>query len=282
MKDALGDRIKSNFEDRTRYYLPRRTYTILRLDGCHFHTYTKGLKRPFDYDLISDMDNATIAIMKQIQGAVFAYVQSDEISILLTDFATEGTNAWFDGNVQKITSVSASLITAEFNRLRMIGWMKGQRYTMRDENDNLSPNRVTGATDLPIAYFDSRVFTIPDRTEVMNYFRWRNQDCARNSVSMVAQSLYSHHELDGKNTAEKQELIFIKSGINWANYSEADKNGRVIIKISSRIDNLCSEVSMDGTSIEPIMKSIWVSNAAWKFTNDNNRLLNMIPVYDSI
>ena len=102
MNDELGNRMKENYENRTRYLIPRRTYTILRLDGKAFHTYTNGLKRPFDSGLIADMDASIVAMLPQLQGVVFAYTQSDEINILLTDFEKETTSAWFDGNLQKM------------------------------------------------------------------------------------------------------------------------------------------------------------------------------------
>ncbi len=69
MKDELGERIKNNYENRTRFSLPRRTYSIIRIDGKAFHSYTKGLKRPFDEDLIADLDNAVINSLRGIQGA---------------------------------------------------------------------------------------------------------------------------------------------------------------------------------------------------------------------
>jgi tRNA(His) 5'-end guanylyltransferase len=281
MKDELGQRMKENYELRTRTFLPRRTYSIIRLDGKSFHTYTKGLTKPFDYDLISDMDNATIEIMSQIQGSQFAYVQSDEISILLTDFEKETTHAWFDGNVQKITSVSASLITAEFNRLRWARMIntKGGRQELDDTEVVMSEFDFKSYSTKQIAYFDSRVFTIPDRTEVMNYFIWRNQDSARNSVSMVAQSLYSHSELDGKNTAEKQEMIYKKTSKNWSFYPESDKNGRLIVKETYAPETPENSISqlLDGVPVN--IKTHWVSRPAWKFTQDKNKLLQMIPQY---
>jgi len=281
MNDELGERMKDQYEHRTRFSLPRRTYTIIRLDGKAFHTYTKGLNKPFDDGLIADMDAAIIAMLPEIQGVRFAYTQSDEISLVLTDFATPNTDAWFDGNIQKMVSVSASIITAEFNKLRMIGWMKGQRYQMRDESGHLSDSRVMASADLPIAYFDARVFTIPDRTEVMNYLIWRNQDCARNSVSMVAQSLFSHKELQGKSTVQMQEMMFQKHNVNWAEYDQAKKNGRLIVKESYRVDNLCGEVNLsDGKPSEPIMRTRWVSKPAWKFTEDKDKLMAMIPKYE--
>ena len=173
MKDNLGDRMKDYYESRTKSLLPRRTYTIIRIDGKAFHTYTRGLERPFDDKLINDMDETAKYLCKNIQGAKFAFVQSDEISVLLTDFDKLQTSAWFDGSIQKITSISASLATAKFNELR--------------------PNKI--------ALFDSRTFTIPSNVEVENYFIWRQQDTVRNSISSVAQSLYSSKELHKVNVS---------------------------------------------------------------------------------
>jgi tRNA(His) 5'-end guanylyltransferase len=119
MKDELGDRMKEFYEDRTRFKLVRRTNTIIRVDGKAFHTYTKGLKRPFDQGLMDDMDATAEFLCQNIQGAKFAYVQSDEISILITDYDDISTHAWFDGNLQKMSSIAASLATARFNQLRM-------------------------------------------------------------------------------------------------------------------------------------------------------------------
>jgi tRNA(His) 5'-end guanylyltransferase len=201
--DSLGDRMKSLYENRTRFQLSGRNYTLIRIDGKAFHTYTKGLVRPFDQQLIFDMDETACFLCKNIQGAKFAFVQSDEISILLTDFDSLTSQAWFDGNVQKMVSISASLATAKFNELR--------------------PGKL--------AMFDSRVFQISDKVEVENYFIWRQQDCTRNSISSVAQSLYSPKQLHGKTTNDMQELIFQK-GINWNDYDVKLKRGRMIIKQS--------------------------------------------------
>lgn len=261
-RDPLGTRIKENYENRNRYSLPRRTYTIIRLDGCHFHSYTKNLNKPFDKGLYEDIDNSIIAIMPQIQGAVFAYTQSDEISILLTDFATNTTDAWFDGNLQKMCSVSSSMMTAEFNRHRLVracGIESGDKYKKTK-----------------LAYFDSRVFTIPDRTEVMNYFVWRNQDCSRNSVSMLAQQHFSHGELQSKNTPEMHEMLH-KINVNWAtDLSDGEKNGRLIVKEFYY-------KPMEGHIMKELLgvpRSSWTSTGAWKFTEDKDKLLQMIPQYE--
>ena len=269
--------MKEQYEDRTRYSLPRRTYTIIRLDGKSFHTYTRGLKKPFDKELFEDIDASIIAMLPEIQGAVFAYTQSDEISILLTDFATPNTDAWFDGNLQKMTSVSASIMTAHFNRIRM------NRYLYENKNSEYNPHfeMCFGPRS---AFFDSRVFTIPDRVEVMNYFIWRNQDCSRNSVSMVAQANFSHKELQGKSTPDMHEMLH-HLGVNWAtDYTDGEKNGRLIVKETYVVDfdlthtSLSPEgITMGGTGTT---RTRWVSKGAWKFTEDKEKLLAMIPKYE--
>src|SRR5271168_3243767 len=113
-RDALGDRMK-RYEATTQLVLPRRTYTILRVDGRSFHTWTKGLEKPYDREFMSFMDMAAIELCKQIPGAQFAYVQSDEISVLAVDFLDINTEPWFDGVVQKWASVAASIASTEFN-----------------------------------------------------------------------------------------------------------------------------------------------------------------------
>lgn len=279
MNDTLGDRIKNQYEDRTRYYVPRRTYTILRLDGCHFHTYTRGLQKPFDNALFEDIDAAILAMLPHLQGAVLAYTQSDEISVLLTDFAEPSTCAWFDGNLQKMCSVAASIITAEFNKRRLYREAQQHKDSYHDK-----PHLWDFQIDSHhLAYFDTRVFTIPDRTEVMNYFIWRNQDCARNSVSMVAQSHFSHKELHGKSTSDKHEMLHNMRGVNWAtDYTDGQKNGRLITKDYFRAPNVNTLLKVLDAAREGeefVERSRWVSNGAWKFAENKEKLLAMIPQY---
>ena len=263
MIDELGIRMKT-YENITRYYLMPRTYNLYRIDGRSFHSYLRGCKRPFDKDLIEDMDNTAIYLCSNIQGAKFGFVQSDEISILATSFDDIGTQAFFEGNIQKNSSVVASMATAKFNQLRF------QRFI-----DHKSINLLSG--EIKLAEFDCRVWNIPSQIEVMNYFRWRNQDCSRNSVSMVAQSLFSHSELDNKSTNDKKEMIRSK-GIDWdVNYTNGEKNGRIIMKETYTTNYNPPEIPNGTISTS---RHRWISEGAWKFIGDNDKLLNMIPKYE--
>ena len=212
-KDSLGDRMKFNYENRTRISLPRRTYTIIRLDGKSFHNYTKTCKRPFDKVLMDTMNLTGKVLCEEIQGCQMAYVQSDEISLLLTDFENPMTDAWFNGNIQKITSISAAIACIAFNREVM---------------ELLSPDPYGDLQDW--AMFDSRVFTIPDPIEVENYFIWRQQDATRNSIQMAAQAVCSHKSLQGANQAKQHDLMH-EQGINWNDYSPREKRGGICVKI---------------------------------------------------
>ena len=115
-KDSLGDRMKNNYENRAKTYLVRRMPVIIRLDGKAFHTFTRGLKKPYDKIFHDTMNQTMKYLCENIQCCKLGYTQSDEITLLLTDYDTLTTDAWFDNSVQKICSVSASMATLAFNK----------------------------------------------------------------------------------------------------------------------------------------------------------------------
>lgn len=231
--------MKARYEDRTRFQLPARTYLILRADGRAFHTWTKGLERPYDTRFMTWMDHTAEALIKEIAGAQFAYVQSDEISVLITDFDQISTEGWFDNNVQKMVSVGASIATAAFA--------------------STLQNYVGSTRKVPT--FDARVFTIPDPTEVANYFIWRQKDAERNSVSMLSQHYYSAKQLNGKNIAAQHEMIH-KAGDNWAKHPDGYKRGRVVRRMP---DTAGWRLRVDADA--PV------------FTRDREYLKKLIPIH---
>ncbi|BDI31456.1 hypothetical protein CCAX7_35070 [Capsulimonas corticalis] len=263
-KDSLGDRMKGYYENRTRVYLPRRTYTILRVDGKSFHTYTRDCERPFDTRLMEDMDQTALALCKGIEGAQFAYVQSDEISVLLTDFGQLQTQAWFDGNVQKLASISASMAAAHFNAAR---W---RRLASAGGDDPLA-----GA---PIAYFDSRAFTIPDPVEVENYFVWRGQDATRNSISMTAHANFDHDLLQGRTSDELQELLWKHKGINWNDMPGGFKRGRCVVNNRVKEDVVYTDKRTGEEHVAlGVERNVWEIVTPPIFTQDRAWLQSHVP-----
>jgi len=239
-KNSLGDRMKSFYESRTQTQLMRRGYTIIRIDGKAFHTYCKGLKRPFDDEFMQDMDSTAQYLCERIDGAQFAYVQSDEISILITDFDSLASCAWFDNKVQKMVSVSASMAASFFNRERFY----------RSDVDFYN---------VRLADFDSRVFQVPNETEVSNYFLWRIRDCQRNAIQSVAQSLYSQKELDGVKCDQLIGMI-ISKGFDWDGFGYKYKTGRLILR-----------------SVTPNNRSAWVVTTEL-FAETRDFINNYIPI----
>lgn len=270
MNDSLGDRMKSNYEDRYRFHLPRRTNYMIRVDGKAFHSYTKGLRRPYDFDLMADMDETAKYLCQNIQGAKFGYVQSDEISILLTDYEDIKTEAWFDGNIQKMVSISASLATAKFNQLRVQRALDDYPKAFAEGTGKSSiPFDQLWTTDLiPLAMFDSRVFVIPDIVEVHNYFIWRQQDATRNSIQLAGQAQFSHKELHGVSCDQIQEKLFQERSINWNDYPTGSKRGRGIVK---RMSSVSSPVNPE----ELVYRSEWiVDNEIPIFTQNRDYLIS--------
>lgn len=201
--DSLGDRMK-NYEDIWRQNLPKRMPVIIRLDGKAFHTYTKNLEKPFSQPMMAAMNQVALSVMDEVQGATFGYTQSDEISILVLNNQKLDSEAWFGNNIQKMVSVAASVASVEMTLL--------------------SPTIFNGSTRP--ALFDARAFVLPPE-EVCNYFLWRQRDWNRNSIQMLARSMFSQKELQGKKTNDLHEMCW-RAGQNWGNLHSHIKAGRML------------------------------------------------------
>jgi tRNA(His) guanylyltransferase len=203
--DKFGDRMKG-YEDAYRTKMPKRMPVIIRIDGKAFHTYTRGMQKPFDYDLSLAMWETCKYLAQNIMGCKIAYTQSDEISLLLTNYDKLTTESWFDNNIQKIVSISASMATAKFN-----DFMR-QKYP-----------------DKGYAMFDARTYVLP-QDEVCNYFLWRQQDATKNSISMVAQANFPHKELQNLNGSQMQDKLMLEKNVNWNYIPTWQKRGACITK----------------------------------------------------
>lgn len=239
----LGNRMKA-YEFTFRQTLPRRAYTLMRLDGRAFHTYLKGCQKPFDKAFVDDMDAVARALCREIQGAQFAYTQSDEISLLLTDFQSRQSEPWFGGRVDKMTSIAASFASVSLDRRRR-------------------------GTLLP--QFDCRVWSMSDPVEVANYFLWRQWDAVTNSIQMLAQHYYKPPALHGKSCDELQDMLFREHGVNWNNLDDGLKRGRIIYPKYPTDEELKA-------SGDEKQRAAWLVGAAPHFAaSPENRLAALIP-----
>lgn len=276
-RTTLGDRMKNNYENITRYYLTRRMPVIIRLDGRSFHTFTRGFKKPFDDILVKTMQDTMKYLCENIQGCVLGYTQSDEISLVLTDYAELTTDAWFGNNLQKMCSVSASMATLAFNKF-FSGRVQEFMYDCCDDlGGQVIPEKKNEYDNAAKVYFnkfnaamfDSRVFTIP-KEEVCNYLIWRQQDATRNSIQSVGQANFSQKELHGKSCNNIQDMLMTQKGINWNDYSTTLKRGSCCIK--TVIQDPITEAK-GGES--PISKWV-IDNETPIFTEDRNYVEKLI------
>ena len=232
MSDALGTRMKEFYEAIPKNKLMRRTPVAIRIDGKAFHTFTRGFKKPFDTFLMESMQETMKYLCENIQGCIFGYTQSDEITLILIDYQTFDTAAWFDYEVQKICSIAASMATMQFNRIftkkaEQFDWDLHEAWNISDEEEKYC-NALRRAVEMG-AMFDCRCFNIP-KEEVCNLVYWRQQDATRNSIQMVGRAYFSHRELNKKSCDAIQDMLFKTYNINWNDFPVACKRGSACIK----------------------------------------------------
>lgn len=223
----LGDRMKA-YEKVNNHVLTIKTPVLLRIDGRCFHSFTRGFVKPFDKRLILAMQLTAEDLMKLSGNCVLAYVQSDEISVVLKDWQAHETQPFFDNKVQKLSSIFSSMATSSFIR----NWFA-----------------ITG--DLVDVQFDARCWNLP-KDEVANYFHWRQQDWTRNSIQMLARSKFSQKELQGKNQSEMHEMLWSKHDINWDKLDTHLKRGTFLYKKDGKvfIDKECPIITQDRDYVE--------------------------------
>jgi tRNA(His) guanylyltransferase len=199
---SLGDRMKA-YEGVSSTRLMPKTPVLIRLDGKAFHTLTRWLEKPFDAAFQRAMWDTAAYLCDEISGCRLAYVQSDEITLLLVDYQSLQTQGWFDYNVQKLVSVSAGMASGFFTQA------------------------------FSLAAFDSRAWNLPAH-EVTNCFIWRQQDATRNSILGLSQAHFSHKELQGKNTSVLQDMLMAK-GVNWNDLQIPQKRGVCVVRETYRV-----------------------------------------------
>ena len=273
-KDSLGDRMKE-YEYITRNYLTRKLPVIIRLDGKAFHSFTRGFKKPFDEVFVKSMQETMKYLCENVQGCVLGYCQSDEITLALVDYQSREASAWFDNNIQKMVSVSASMATLAFNRVfanECCQWFENNI----DWNDPDVVNANDDIKKLFNAYskacekggmFDSRVFTLP-KEEIVNCLIWRQQDATRNSIQSVGQANFSHNQLHGKSCSNIQDMLMLEKGINWNDYPTHLKRGSCCIKKPFKIN--------EGTEQEAIRNKWVIDTEIPIFTQDKDYVNNLI------
>ena len=221
-KTNLGNRMKG-YENITRNHLIGRMPVVLRLDGKAFHTFCRNFAKPFDDIMVRSMQETMKYLCEHIQGCVFGYTQSDEITLVLVDYQTLNTDSWFDYNIQKMVSVAASMATWKFNDI-MFEFTSESIY----DGSGIDYETYYDALDRG-AFFDCRAFNVP-KEEVTNCIFWRQQDAIRNSKQSLGQAHFSYKELHKKNTEDIVTMVKGKTGILWNDLPTELQRGSCCIK----------------------------------------------------
>lgn len=252
----------NTLEEKCKYYqsvqdhkLMPNSYVLVHCDGRAFsNLIKKRFKQPFDDDFIFMMNETAKYLCENVGGCKMAYVQSDEISLVLTDFDTETTDSFFGYRMCKLISTIAAMATAKFNRL----WMQSQ------ENIGASINGI------PLVTFDCKVWNVPTYNDVKAWLIYRQNDCVRNSINQTAYSVFSHKELEGLKTPERLVKLLGK-GIHWGDFDDGVKYGRFIYKVK-----IVTEIPQLNETTE---RYAWHIRNAFKITENKERFneLNIIP-----
>ncbi|HVI40116.1 MAG TPA: tRNA(His) guanylyltransferase Thg1 family protein [Anaerovoracaceae bacterium] len=255
MADSLGDRQKQ-YEDNYDYSITRRVPIIIRADGRSFHRVTRKLQKPYCPELLNVMANTMMYAITEMQGAVFGYQQSDEITYVLRNDQSLDAEPWYQNRVQKMVSIAASLTTLGFNKCLQ---------TLDTKLD------IVGD-----AIFDARVFAMPYISEVANNLIWRQQDCSKNAISGAAQAELAAKFgkrtalklLDKKISSEKKELLLHHCGIDFDDYYPTSfRRGVAVYKIPTIVPTKDGGVS----------RNKW--NLSWdipNFVEEKDFLMNIL------
>ena len=256
----LGTRMKE-YEKRNQYYLQKRTPVAIRVDMRAGHTFTRGFKRPFDDIFMKSMQETAKYMCENMGNAKFAYVQSDEITIILVDYDTLETDCWFNYRTDKLCSISASMATMAFNKY----FTKNVENFVQDCATDYEKQGLCGEGTVECelcktyqkaiekgAMFDARCFNIP-KEEVTNLIYWRQLDATRNSIQMVGQANFSHKELQNKSCNMIQDMLHEQKGINWNDYPTVCKRGTAIVKVTIESERINASNWIIDTEM-PILK----------------------------
>ena len=277
VNDELGKRMKEYYEQVPKTRLVRRMPVAIRLDGKAFHTFTRGFKKPFDEILIKSMQETMQKLCENIQGCVLGYHQSDEITLILVDYKKITSSAWFDYEVQKMSSIAASMCTLYFNqifRTNVNAFFAGKGGDELGEYHKImSMARDKGAL------FDARCFNIP-KEEVTNLIYWRQLDATRNSIQMVGQANFSHKELQNKSCNQIQDMLMTERGLNLNDLPTYQK--RVSCCIKTEVTATFAEEDEEGNVVTgTIERPHWyIDNDIPIFKGDDREYIDKLILFE--
>lgn len=288
--EKLKDRC-DYYRSLTDYRLTPNSYAIAILDGHRFSRLIKNkYERPFDKRFMGYMDKTARYLCEKMQGVKLAYVQSDEISILITDFETPETSTPFGYRICKLQSLLAGMASSKFNQLAIADEIRTKSYntTLTDCEGTIYDveDCLISIENANLVEFDCKVWTVPDYNTAFSWFLWRQNDCVRNSKQQLAQ-LYLQPKQVFKLTADQQVAkVKEENGIDWEkDFSDGEKYGRLIYKEVIEANRIVVDNETTGLDGRPITnfgtqvytRRVWKSHEASPFFDRDNIIRTLIP-----
>ncbi len=247
----------------TDYKLMPNSYVLAMVDG---HCFSKMIKnkfdKPFDDLFIKMMNETAKYLCENIQGAKFAYTQSDEISILITDFDTPMTDSYFSFRLCKMQSLIAAMATAKFNQIYAKMAYDYHGYGLKKFD----------MKEYPTCTFDCKVWTVPNANDAYAWFLYRQIDCIKNSKAQTAQTFVPHKDLVGLNADEMIAKCKEVIGLDWHTLDNSMKFGRIIKKVETPMEKDLP----NGEHIK-FVRNVWTAVPGVDLKDDPSMVRDLIP-----
>jgi tRNA(His) guanylyltransferase len=251
MNDPVGDMMKE-LEQVTETTIAANSWYVIRCDGRSFSRYTAKLPKPFDRRLADDMVATTKELAAGISGCVLGYTQSDEISLICNDLASDTTEHWFGGKVQKIVSSAAAFATVVFAELR----------------NDLHTGR---------AMFDARAFPI-DGGDILTYLAWRQADARRNAVSAMARTYLGHKAVTGVATKDRVAMLDA-AGYGTDTVNPSYVNGTLVVPVvETRTVEYVHKTTGEHVVVDNVERRTWKAGCAPMFAGHAGPVADLRPV----
>ena len=269
-----------HYRSLTDYSILPNSNVIAMVDGRSFSKLVKKrFALPFDEDFVQMMNETAKYVCSKIQGCKIAYVQSDEISFLITDYDTPDTDSFFGYRLCKMESIIASLATAKFNQV-FINYLIEKEIATRND----LPNEIDGRSDIVVvrdvlremnlAQFDCKVWPVPSSNDAFAWFLYRQIDCIRNSKQQAAQTFLPHDVLKKHTTDVQIEMLKDQKGVDWHEYPDKYKFGRFVHQTTQ---HMSKEIKGE---VHEFDRNVWVAMPGFQLTEEGGkeRFYDLVPV----
>lgn len=277
---TLKDKCRE-YQKRRDYHVDTDKYIIAHIDGRSFSKMIKNkFNKPFDRSFINMMNETASYLCAMVQGVHLAYVQSDEISLLIKKNTPE-SDVFFGGRLCKMQSIIASLVTAKFNQLYMINYFKKRedKNPFYEERHYTTSECVDTIANFPLCQFDCKVWDVDTANDAMAWFLFRNIDCIRNSKQQTAQAYLPHNALLGLDSDTQIKKLLDEKGVDWNSFSGGEKWGRLIYR--EKEEKTHTFVNKNGETVtETYVRNAWKPHDGIDLTIVENRekLADICPI----